>query len=228
MKDTDIINLLLQKLNEYDIGFTTKLDPTFEEAPHYYELDEYGDLTDKSINEICKQIRSYIGDGAVDIKDAIELWITEASSNYQIAYKDLLVTTFEPKPVVDQIQAYENSVQLTENRAVRLQEENNKSAQLISAQFTDKNFDSESNEGQIVIRTSELFNALSDKGYDVQVTFDNGESQSAIKLGTTGGQVIITITNTNEPLKAYASGNFEITDDMLENLKDIKEEINAL
>lgn len=228
MKDSDIINAILQKLYDYDLGFTTKLDPTFEEAPHYYELDEYGDLTDKAQNEICKQVKSYIGDGAANIKDAIELWIAEACNRYQIAYKDLLVTTFEPKPVVNQLDAYENSVQLTENRTKRLQEENNKSAELISAQFTDKNFDSESKEGQIVMRTSELFNALSDKGYDVQVTFDNGESQSAIKLGNTGGQIIITITNTNEPLRAYASGNFEITDDILENLKDIKEEINSL
>ena len=110
----------------------------------------------------------------------------------------------------------------------RLNEENQKSADLISKALSSKDFDMESPTGQIISRTSELFNVLSSKQYDVQVTFDNGESQSAILLGNQGGKVIITITNGNEPLKAFASGNFELTEENFEVLKDIKEQISVL
>ena len=75
---------------------------------------------------------------------------------------------------------------------------------------------------------SELFNALSDKGYDVQVSFDNGESTSAVLLGQQGGQAVITITNTNQPLRVFASGNFEVTDDNIKTLQDIQQEIEVL
>ena len=94
--------------------------------------------------------------------------------------------------------------------------------------FQDESFDSDSNQGQIVMRTSQLFNALSDKGYDVQVSFDNGESQSAILLGQQGGKVLITITNADQPLRAFASGNFELTEDNIRVLDDIQEQITAL
>lgn len=110
----------------------------------------------------------------------------------------------------------------------RLNEENQKSADLISNALSSKDFDIDTPAGQIIKRTSELFNALSDKQYDVQVTFDNGESQSAILLGNQGGKVIITITNGNEPLKAFANGNFELTEENFEILNDIKEQISVL
>lgn len=115
-----------------------------------------------------------------------------------------------------------------ENYKRRLKEENNKSANLISDMFQSSDFDADSKQGQIVMRTSELFNALSDKGYDVQVSFDNGESTNAVLLGQQGGQVIITINNTDQPLRAFASGNFEITNDNMNVLKDIQEQITTL
>ena len=111
-----------------------------------------------------------------------------------------------------------------ENVKRRLKEENNKSANLISQMIQDKDFDADSNAGKIVLRTSELFNALSEKGYDVQVAFDNGESTSAVLLGEQGGQVIITITDSQQQLKAFASGNFEINNDntaIMNNIADI-------
>lgn len=221
---TEVIDIL----NDMDMWFTTKNDPTFEEASNYYELDEYGFPTSKASEQILSDIQQYIGDGAVEFTDAIDMWITECLQSYKIDYKDNLVTKFKNKPVVDGIDAFINPVQLTEGRKSRLNEENNKSAELISAKFTDSSFDSDSKEGQIIIRTSELFNALSDKGYDVQVTFDNGESQNVVLLGNTGGSVIITIINNTEPLKAYSSGNYEITDEIIETLTDIKNEISAL
>lgn len=235
MEDKQIIEILLQKLTEMTFWFTTKNDPTYQDATSYYELDQYGDPTEKAQKQIAKEITGYLGEGAVELEDAIDLWMADKTAEYKIAYADELVTKFEPKPVVDQIEAYENSVRLSEgkchineNYKNRLEEENTKSLNLISSKFTDPNFDSDSNEGQIVMRTSSLFNALSDKGYDVQVTFDNGESQNVILLGQQGGSINITITNNNEPLRAFAAGNFEINDDNVKTLTDIQEQISAL
>lgn len=117
---------------------------------------------------------------------------------------------------------------LQEGKRQRLNEENSKSKDLINSMVTARDFDSDSPQGQIILRTQELFNVLSDRGYDVQVTFDNGESQSVIMLGNQGGSILITITSTNQPLRAFTSGNFEITDDSIQILNDIKEQITAL
>lgn len=110
----------------------------------------------------------------------------------------------------------------------RLYEVNNKSKNLISSMFADSSFDSDSPAGQIVMRTSEMFNALSDKGYDVEVAFDNGESTSAIQLGQQGGKVMITITNTDKPLRAFTSGNIEVTAESIKTLQDIQTQIDVL
>lgn len=236
MEDNQIIEMLNQKLKDYDMWYATKNDPTWESASHYYKLDEYGDLTDASVKQVVKEIDSFIGDGAVSIDDAIEVFILDALRDNRIAYTSCLVTEFKDKPVVDNIEAYENPVQLAESKKQakvegykrRIQEENNKSANLISQMFQADDFDSDSNQGQIVMRTSELFNALSDRGYDVQVSFDNGESQSAILLGQQGGQVIITITDADQPLNAFVNGNFEVNDDTIQVLSDIKEQISAI
>ena len=466
MEDNKIIDNLISILETEDLWFTQKTDPTFGEAPDYFKLDEYGDLTDASVKKIVKEIKSYIGDGAVDEEDAINIWLQDAMADNKIAYRDILVTKFKDKPVVDGIEAYKNPVQLDENKKVesiydldkdaeikkgkcpycgstkleyeddareprvaeyddyvsygwhckdcgkdgqeifgmeflghdlyrddeddsqtdfigkteskkikkeateydeyiaseqklagqymerlnnqisqdarvafadlkdildtehrdtnvngfyfpakavailentnlnhnlnkymnltisdilnmvddnetiegaindlfkeyrpdsaltwgdnfisvlehldfdvhtdddelyeehlknkkeenakrRLKEENNKSANLISQMMQEKGFDAESNAGKIVLRTSALFNALSEKGYDVQVAFDNGESTSAVLLGEQGGQVLITITDAQQQLKSFASGNFEVTDDnmaILNNVADI-------
>lgn len=399
MEDNQIVDLVLEKLNSEDMWFTQKTDPTWNEPSSYYKLDEYGDLTDTAIKQIAKEVNSYIGDGAVNVDDAIQVWFDNATMEYKIAYRGSLVTKFKAKPVVDQIEAYESQVLTegkakkemsmqeivdwiektghikmyneyasrkenagkpipvllygfydwvnspeapmvgdldffeddendkldesmyeldknaeiklgvcpycgsknierdvepehieyndyvsywwhckdcgkdglevfsmdfighdlfrdddansetdfvgkTENKNVnfnnctkdkkledykrRLKEENNKSANLISDMFKAPEFDADSKAGQIVMRTSELFNALSGKGYDVQVAFDNGESTSAILLGQQGGQVLITITDTNQPLRAFTSGNFEINDDNMKILDDIQNEIKTL
>lgn len=458
MEDNKIIDSLMSILTTEDLWFTQKTDPTFGEAPDYFKLDEYGDLTDASVKKIVKEIKSYIGDGAVDEEDAINIWLQDAMADNKIAYRDILVTKFKDKPVVDGIEAYKNPVQLSEGKKVesiydldkdaeikkgkcpycgstkleyeddareprvaeyddyvsygwhckdcgkdgqeifgmeflghdlyrddendsqtdfvgkteskkiktegientdliiqmvaddgatdeeiskwlkhiyqtgnydnikgnyyiikkieksrkygltssyivdikydgdelyyigtmnfgeakhfdkntaieqgkllknkypkqnvqvigvndlsivdridilkenfnintkdkkeenakrRLKEENNKSANLISQMMQEKGFDAESNAGKIVLRTSALFNALSEKGYDVQVAFDNGESTSAVLLGEQGGQVLVTITDAQQQLKSFASGNFEVTDDniaILNNVADI-------
>ena len=354
MEDKEIIELLIQELIEAGEWFTTKKDPTFEEAPSYYELDQYGDPTENTKKKIVNEIKDYIGDGAVDIENAIELWINEATMQYKVSFIDNLVTQFEPKPVVDQIEAYpielkeafnkeevedykaevtrivtnhlvrggpisyevnpvisleikdtililkykildskDNSllfdqvdeiktdlieqltranyridridvyidrdkeiglnltVQLfegkpaiettaddvkiedsksikTESAKTKMEEENTKSLNLISSMFTSEDFDADSPQGQIVIKTSQLFNELSDKGYNVQVNFDNGESQSDILLGDMGGKVTITINGTNAPIKAFTQGSFELTDDVINTLNDIKDQVDNI
>lgn len=321
------IDLLNDRLKQEDMWFTTKNDPTFEEASHYYKLDEYGYLTDASAKNVDAEIEDFIGDGATTALEAIDLWIAEAQMDNRIAYTSMLVTKFKDRPVIDGIDAFENPVQLTENKLKedfvndngiiivddkesgytyakilvdffvndkdsanaevdkflakykselagrketvagmleylenwnyhtyaniledrlvdtvltetkgvktedykkRLEEENTKSANVISQMFQAKDFDSDSKAGKIVMRTSDLFNALSDKGYDVQVSFDNGESTSAILLGQQGGQVMVTITDDNTPLRAFASGNFEINKDNIDTLNDIGHDIQAI
>ena len=392
MEDNQIVELVIEKLNQEDLWFTQKTDPTWEEPSKYYKLDEYGDPTETAIKEIAKEVNSLVGDGAVDLEDAIEVWVNNALMEYRVAYTGTLVTKFKDKQVVDQIEAYESQVLnkvveskkdmsiheivdwiektghikmyneyasreentgkpipvllkgfydwvnspeapmvgdldfinesideipagakiargvcpycgsklknysdtpevveyndyvsylwhcdncgkdgqeifsmdfighdvyrndednsdtdfvgKTENKHVnfnqntkdkkeedykrRLKEENNKSANLISDMFKSPDFDADSKQGQIVMRTSELFNALSGKGYDVQVAFDNGESTNSILLGQQGGQVLITINNTDQPLRAFTSGNFEISDEKIKILTDIQNEIEAL
>lgn len=322
MENNEIVGLVINKLNSEDMWFTQKTDPTWCNPTHYYKLDEYGDLTEGAIKEIVKEVKSYIGDGAVSIDDAIDIWVQEALADCRIDYKGSLVTKFKDKPIVDGIEAYNSNMlqekynnikessdyiskydelnelldiyavseidkvalynhfndntlsdlkgkndelydnwlddmkenhfedlmeylkeldnetdsyinkinenKLNEDYKRRLKEENNKSANLISQMFQADDFDSDSKAGQIVMRTSELFNALSDKGYDVQVAFDNGESTNTILLGQQGGQVVITITNADQPLRAFTSGNFEITDDNIKILTDIKDQISTI
>ena len=116
----------------------------------------------------------------------------------------------------------------TENAKARLKEENNKSQNVISDMMTSPEFDSESNQGKIVLRTSELFNVLSAKGYDVQTTFDNGESQNTILLGQQGGVINITVNSDNQPLRAFTSGSFEVNEDNLNILQDVMKEIKVV
>lgn len=301
-------NQIINELSNSDIWFTTKQDPTYMEPSSYYELDEYGYPTEKSLQQMEKDCEDYVGDGAIDFAEAIKMWIEKSLAEGKIAYKDYLVTKFKDKPVVDDIQAYEvktenkklnesefanedllndftqyvanNAKEInngvyevdvpqslgydkilnkdmlkkaymkvkqllhldngdtqivfeskelkTENYKTRLKEENTKSLNLISQMFQDDDFDANSNEGKIVVKTSTLFNTLSDKGYDVQVGFDNGDSQSTILLGQQGGSVNITITDATKPLQAFTSGSIELNDDNLKVLKDITEIIQNI
>ena len=72
MEDKEIFNLVISRMTEEGMWFTTKNDPTFNEAPSYYELDEFGDPTDKTISKIINEVKDKIGDGAIEIDDAIK------------------------------------------------------------------------------------------------------------------------------------------------------------
>lgn len=117
-ENINIMELVLDTLNKDDLWFTQKTDPTYQEASSYYELDEFGDPTEKTIKKIEKEVNSLIGDGAVDIIDAIELWKNDQIAEFRLDFRDNLVTKFEPKPVVDNIKAYENSVQFPQSKKI--------------------------------------------------------------------------------------------------------------
>lgn len=309
LKDNQIEEVI-SVLKDRDIWFTSKNDPTFTEPSSYYTLDEYGCPTEKAIEDILKDCNDYVGDGAIDFTEAIDMWVEKCLADGKLAYIDYLVTIYKTKPVVDNIEAYEvkeikteskieesefanedllndftqyvanNAVELknglyeievpkelgyqpvlntdmlkkaymkvkklfnlengdtsiifenkeikTESVKTRLREENNKSLELIGQMLQQDDFDANSNEGKIVVKTSELFNKLSDKGFDVQVNFDNGDSQSTILLSKQGGSVNITINNANDPLKAYTSGSFEVNNDTLQVLEDVQNVLNEL
>ena len=338
MEENEILNLVISRMTEEGMWFTTKNDPTFTEAPSYYELDEFGDPTEKTISKIVKEVNDKIGDGALEIEDAIEIWLGEQQANYKIAYVDNLVTEFEPKPVIDQIEAYEkpaempltegvkipgilaeipdelfepsepkswtkadwkkyfkdfrysrlqgykeavkedrledflstlkyeaskiyglddlnfdknhikNSIEkiaiayadkkekqykeinnLNESLIIknRLKEENTKSLNEIGNKLSDPDFDADSEDGQITLRTSQLFNELSDAGLEVQVSFDNGESQSTIAVPE-GGQINITIRSSNEPLKAFISGQVQLDNDLVKTITTILDTIDDI
>lgn len=309
LKDNQIEEII-SVLKDRDIWFTSKNDPTFTEPSSYYTLDEYGCPTEKTIEDILKDCNDYVGDGALDFTEAIDMWVEKCLADGKLAYIDYLVTTYKTKPVVDNIEAYEvkeikteskieesefanedllndftqyvanNAVELknglyeievpkelgyqsvlntdmlkkaymkvkklfnlengdtsiifenkeikTESVKTRLREENNKSLELIGQMLQQEDFNANSNEGKIVVKTSELFNKLSDKGFDVQVNFDNGDSQSTILLSKQGGSVNITINNANDPLRAYTSGSFEVNNDTLKVLEDVQDVLNEL
>ena len=111
MEDKDILELVIENMKDRDIWFTTKSDPTYTEPGNYLDLDEYGDLTEKSENRVVKEITDLVGNGAIDIEDAIDVWIQDQLTECTIDYIDNLKTKFEPKPVVDQIDAYHTPVE---------------------------------------------------------------------------------------------------------------------
>ncbi len=116
-----------------------------------------------------------------------------------------------------------NKKSLTEGARERLDERNEQSAGIIEKALQGITDQTSEQESGIINKTSELFNSLSDRGYDVQVSFDNGESTSSISIGQQGANVLITITDAEQPLRAFASGNFEINDDSIKMIKSIME-----
>lgn len=281
----NILDLAIETLRDNDTWFTTKNDPTIQEPSYYYELDKYGELTEEGKNKVIKDVQSYVGDGAICGDDAVEMWFNDNLCEFRLDYTDNLKTKFEPKPVVDQIEAYEVKLQedknnsnhfnfkfkgditifqssrvvaletlqqlldkfrksssnilkfeyniddgttKTESYKTRLREENSKSREALDKVLNDETFDAESNRGKMILRAQEVFNKLSDLGYNVEVTIDNGDAELDILLGQQGGKAVITLNSDNQPIKAFASGNFELTKSNLEILNDINEQIQNI
>lgn len=112
---------------------------------------------------------------------------------------------------------------LKENARKRLDERNEQSADIIAKALAEITPDTNEKESGIINKTSELFNELSEKNYDVQVAFDNGESQLQIDIGQQGASAMITITDANQPIRTFISGNFELTDENIRAIQDLKE-----
>ena len=194
-------------------GFRRKInkDTTIEELINeLHNFIEFENISKDDTRKAIKDIVSHLNMQLNANLDALSIYLWYINGNYGGTYEKV------------------RKNKITENYQRRLDEVNNKSKNLISDLFSSNDFDSDSPAGQIVMRTSEMFNALSDKGYDVEVTFDNGESTSAIQLGQQGGKVMITITNTDQPLRAFTSGNFEINDQNIKILQDIQSQIEVL
>ena len=194
-------------------GFRRKInkDTTIEELMNeLYNFITFENISKDDTRKAIKDIVSHLNMQLNADLDALSMYLWYINGNYGGTYEKV------------------RKNKITENYQRRLDEVNNKSKNLISDLFSSNDFDSDSPAGQIVMRTSEMFNALSDKGYDVEVTFDNGESTSAIQLGQQGGKVMITITNTDQPLRAFTSGNFEINDQNIKILQDIQSQIEVL
>lgn len=281
----NILDLVIETLRDNETWFTTKNDPTIQEPSYYYELNKYGELTEEGKDKVVKDVQSYIGDGAISESDAVEMWFNDNLCEFRLDYLDNLKTKFEPKPVVDQIEAYEVKLQedknnsnhfnfkfsgditifqgnrvaaletlqelldkfrksssnilrfeyniedgasKTESYKTRLREENSKSREALDKVLNDESFDAESNKGKMILRAQEIFNKLSDLGYNVEVTIDNGDVELDILLGQQGGKAVITLNSDNQPIKAFASGNFELTESNLEILNDINEQIQNI
>lgn len=110
---------------------------------------------------------------------------------------------------------------LEEGVRQRLEERNEQSADIVEKALQSITDQTNEKESGIITKTSELFQQLSDRGYDVQVSFDNGESTSSIAIGQQGANILITITDPEQPLRAFASGNFELNDDSVKMIKNI-------
>lgn len=223
MEDINILELVIDNMKDRDLWFTTKSDPTYTEPGNYIDLNEYGEPTEKSEERIIKEVNNLVGNGAIDIEDAVDVWIQDQLTECTIDYIDNLKTKFEPKPVVDQIDAYHTPTEakLTEQNTLdnisikqHLTEDTERSRQVIASMMSSEDFDANSNEGKIVTRTLELLNKLQDANYEVDVKFDNGESLSTVSFDN-GLNVNITINTSNEIIP-YASGNFEINTEVVQ------------
>ena len=65
---------------------------------------------------ILKDCNDYVGDGALDFTEAIDMWVEKCLADGKLAYIDYLVTTYKTKPVVDNIEAYEVKEIKTESK----------------------------------------------------------------------------------------------------------------
>lgn len=168
----------------------------------------------------AEEAKSILGQyGKVEEVDPMEFSEYEDKKDLDKA-KACLVVTFNSDVLKE---CLSKDKVLTEGARRRLNERNEQSASVIDKALQGISEDTSDKESGIIIKTSELFKKLSDRGYDVQVSFDNGESTSSIAIGQQGANVLITITDADQPLRAFISGNLEINDDSLKMIKSIME-----
>ena len=228
--DFSVLDDLVDYDEEDDLDENKKIES--KKVTEALSMEKLYDLVDKSNNQFqlagAVHAMSYVDGGVAGILQNQFSSMKKNGTDF-VDIKDKLLDTISANMVEDEKEKIVASKEIkTENAKARLKEENNKSQNVISDMMTSPEFDSESNQGKIVLRTSELFNVLSAKGYDVQTTFDNGESQNTILLGQQGGVINITVNSDNQPLRAFTSGSFEVNEDNLNILQDVMKEIKVV
>ncbi len=219
-------------LDDLEIVYLDESKNKNKKVTEALSMEKLYDLVDKSNNQFqlagAVHAMSYVDGGVAGVLQNQFSSMKKNGTDFA-DIKDKLLDTISANMVEDEKEKIVASKEIkTENAKARLKEENNKSQNVISDMMTSPEFDSESNQGKIVLRTSELFNVLSAKGYDVQTTFDNGESQNTILLGQQGGVINITVNSDNQPLRAFTSGSFEVNEDNLNILQDVMKEIKVV
>ena len=91
--------------------------------------------------------------------------------------------------------------------------------EVVEQEINDPNFNPESPEGQVLLRTQQLYTQLSQARIDSDVTYDNGEGQVTITLND-GGQIIIPITDNNTKLEMVGT-NIILDQDLVQLINQL-------
>ena len=101
-----------------------------------------------------------------------------------------------------------------------LKEGNSQSAQILSQAITSGKLEGDAR--NTVIRANDLFNALSEAGNNVLVKVDtNGTTQLRSLLND--GYIQMTVTSPTDKIKLYSGGQYELSDENLNRIKEISE-----
>ncbi len=102
-----------------------------------------------------------------------------------------------------------------------LVEDNQKSKQVIDSLLTADDFDASTPEGKLVLRLSKIYNELSKDGYDVGVSYSNGEGLIQIPIDKKGGSLLVPVQNENDKLSSTLGGNIPLTIDNMNAFTDL-------
>ena len=235
--ESNIIDRLYSKLKELQLWFTTDLDNSNNISIKHFDLDEYGDLTEKQAKQIEKEILNYVGDGAANEDEAIDVFIIDATNNDLINYTWALRKTFEEKPLIPGLEAtevniYKHEPKLTDEEMIsvltesledetKIADTEQEDVEIVEEEPTVKEKEEiKSVEDKITERTQSLYNKLVDAGYTVDISTDNGNSEVAVELEN--GQVLVNINDPDTKLVPVTSGSIVLNDKNEEKLKDIK------
>nr|DAK38395.1 MAG TPA: hypothetical protein [Caudoviricetes sp.] len=98
--------------------------------------------------------------------------------------------------------------------------------EVVEQEINDPNFNPESSEGQVLLRTQQLYTQLMQARIDSDVTYDNGEGQVTITLND-GGQIIIPITDNNTKLEMVGN-NLVLNQDLVQLVNQLIQIIDRI
>ena len=108
-KQEEILKVILDRMNQEDVWFTSKEDDVYGSAKNLFKLDEYGDLNDKSKERLIKEVEDLLGDGATYLIEAVDQWIQDNLIQGTISYKDNLHMNYTPKEISERVTAYQEN-----------------------------------------------------------------------------------------------------------------------